>query len=148
MKGAFLVPKNRLMAFAGVLWMTAGCMVCSIAWQPLKHLLPVQPMLLMPAFIIFSIFYLRIFRPLVEKHACRVRALSAVRQPAWLFFDRKGYITMAIMMAGGATLRNAAILPDWTIAFLYAGIGSALFLAGLRFICFYCRRWVMEGDCI
>lgn len=148
MKPSFLVPKNHLMGLAGLLWMSAGLMVCHIAWQPFRNLFPVQPMVIIPAFLIFSIFYLRIFRPLVQKHACRVRALHAMKQPVWLFFDRKGYLMMAIMMGGGNALRKAALLPDWAIAFLYAGIGSALFLAGLRFICLYCRRWVLEGDCI
>lgn len=146
MSPILLIPKNRLMALAGILWVCAGLMVCHIAWRPFIHLLPVHPLVLLPSVTVFFVFYHRLFRPLVYKHACRVRDLSALNQPFWMFFDRKGYLMMAIMMTGGTFLRKSGLLPDWAIAFLYAGIGSALFLAGLRFLCLYSRRWVLEGE--
>ena len=47
----------------------------------------------------------------------------------------KDYLIMAFMMGGGIGLRNAHVFPDIFISFFYTGLGLALFLAGVIFIC-------------
>lgn len=47
---------------------------------------------------------------------------------------------MAIMMGGGIALREFGIIPEWIIAFMYTGIGTALALAGIGFAIHYFKR--------
>jgi hypothetical protein len=40
-------------------------------------------------------------------------------------------------------LRLSHLMPDWTIAFFYSGLGVALFLCGVRFLGVFARHDVL-----
>ena len=84
-------------------------------------------------------FHLFVFQKLVKKHSGRIRGFEEDKKHIWHFFDKKGYIIMAIMMGGGIALRASGILPEWFIAFFYTGLGLALTVAGISFIVSYIR---------
>ena len=128
------VPKNRLLLIAGLVWCAAGAMV-SIVGLPLELGLAPAHLILVPlAVAVFLVFYRFVFSRLVRKHTVRIRARPEDRLPVWQFFDAPSWAVMAVMMGGGMTLRLAHLVPDWTIAFFYTGLGVALFLCGVRFL--------------
>jgi hypothetical protein len=129
-----LIPKNRLMLLAGLVWCVAGGMVSFIGLPLLWQLGAGQLVLYPAAVLIFLIFYLRIFSRLVVKHTRRIRMYPATVMPFWSFFDRSSYIVMCIMIAGGLWLRLGHIAADWMIAFFYSGLGLALFSCGVKFV--------------
>ena len=142
MKGVTL-PKNHLMLVAGLVWCVAGAMV-SIIGLPLEFGLAPAHLILLPlAVAICLAFYLFVFSRLVRKHTGRIRARQEDRLPVWQFFDRPSWAVMAVMMGGGMTLRIAHLIPDWTIAFFYSGLGVALFLCGVRFLGVFARKDVL-----
>ncbi len=137
------IPKNQLMLIAGLVWCAAGAMV-SIIGLPLEFgLAPAHLVLLPLAGVIFLVFYLFIFSPLVRKHTGRIRARSEDRLPFWQFFNASSWVVMAVMMGGGMALRLSHLMPDWMIAFFYSGLGVALFLCGVRFLAVFARKDVL-----
>ena len=138
-----LVPKNRLMLIAGLVWCAAGAMVCMIG-LPLEVGLTPSHLILFPlAVAIFLAFYLFVFSRLVQKHTGRIRARAEDRLPFWHFFNASSWAVMAVMMGGGMALRFSHLMPDWMIAFFYSGLGVALFLCGVRFLGVFARKDVL-----
>jgi hypothetical protein len=139
-----VIPKNRLMLIAGMVWCVAGAMVCAIG-LPLLWKLGFTQLILYPlACVVFLIFYFLIFSRLVIKHTERIRERPEPRLPFWNFFDTSSYIVMVIMMGGGMWLRLGHIVPNWMIAFFYSGLGIALFSCGVRFLGVFSRKEVLR----
>ncbi len=137
------VPKNNLMLIAGLVWCAAGAMVIMIG-LPLEFQLAPEHLLLVPlAVVVFLAFYFLVFSRLVRKHTGRIRSREEERLPFWQFFNGPSWAVMAVMMAGGMTLRLTHVVPDWAIAFFYTGLGVALFLCGLRFLGVFARKDVL-----
>ena len=138
-----VIPKNKLILIASMVWCVAGAMVCRIG-LPLLWKLGFTQLVLYPlAGVVFLIFYFLIFSRLVVKHTERIRERSEQRLPFWNFFDTSSYVVMAIMMAGGMWLRLAHVIPNWMIAFFYSGLGVALFSCGVRFLSVFSRKDVL-----
>lgn len=138
-----IVPKNQLVLIAGLVWCVAGSTVCIVGLPLELELTPSHLVLLPLAAIIFGAFYFLVFSPLVRKHTARIRARPEERLPFWHFFNASSWVVMAVMMAGGMTLRLSHVLPDWFIAFFYSGLGVALLLCGVRFVGAFARRDVL-----
>ncbi len=137
------IPKNHLVLIAGLVWCAAGAMVCMIG-LPLELGLAPSHLILFPlAGVIFLVFYFFVFSRLVQKHTGRIRARAEDRLPFWHFFDASSWVVMAVMMGGGMALRLSHLMPDWTIAFFYSGLGVALFLCGVRFLGVFARKDVL-----
>jgi hypothetical protein len=137
------VPKNQLMLIAGVVWCLAGAMVMLVG-LPLELRLAPAHLLLVPLAVgIFLVFYLFVFSRLVHKHTRRIRSTEEERLPFWHFFNASSWAVMVVMMAGGMLLRASHLVPDWGIAFFYSGLGTALFICGLRFLAIYARKDVL-----
>jgi len=141
-----IIPKNKLILIAGIVWCFAGAMVCRIGLPLLWELGFTQLNLYPLAGIVFLIFYFLIFSGLVVKHTKRIRERPEQKLPFWNFFDTSSYIVMAIMMGGGMWLRLAHILPNWMIAFFYSGLGIALFSCGVRFLSIFFQKGVLLAN--
>jgi hypothetical protein len=137
------VPKNQLMLIAGVVWCLAGSMVMLVGLPLEVRLAPGQLLLVPLAVGIFLVFYLLVFSRLVHKHTRRIRSSEEERLPFWHFFNASSWAVMVLMMAGGMLLRASHLVPDWAIAFFYSGLGTALFICGLRFLAVYARKDVL-----
>ena len=137
------IPKNHLMLMAGLVWCLAGSMVSLIGLPLLLQLAPADLFLYPLAVAIFLAFYTFVFSRLVRKHAGRIRARPEERLPVWNFFNASSWAVMAVMMGGGMALRLSHLMPDWTIAFFYSGLGVALLLCGIRFLGVFARKDVL-----
>ena len=131
------IPKRGLVLTAGIVWLAAGVNILRIGimsaigvwgqgerWRDI--LLPIFALLIL---IGFSLMLYRI----VTRHVTRIMGYRDEKVSIFRFFDLKGYLMMAFMMALGILLRSGDFLPDYFFAFFYTGLGSALSLAGLRF---------------
>ena len=93
--------------------------------------------LIIGTLVIFVLFHIFVFTKMVGKHASRIRGYEEDKTHVFKFFDKKGYIMMAVMMGGGIALRASGIAPEWFIAFFYTGLGAALAVAGVSFVLRY-----------
>lgn len=137
-----LIKKTLLFIIAGNLWLIAGSFVTGTGFQALALYHPWW--ILLFALIIYLIFYLKVFSKLVRKHESRIMNNKSKEMPFWAFFDRKSYITMAVMMSSGILLRKSGLLPLSFFSFFYTGLGLALFSCGLRFIYLYFKYFQIQ----
>ena len=132
------ISTDKLLLVAGVVWLVAGANVAGIGLAAYFH----EPGWALWALVggtlaVFVLFHVFVFTKMVGKHAERIRGYEEDRTHVLKFFDKKGYIMMAIMMGGGIGLRMSGLVPDWFIAFFYTGLGIALTVAGLTFLLRY-----------
>ena len=127
------MKKRQLMKLAGILWMFAGVMVSNIGIKAYSNLGSSALIYLPGNFIIFSLFFFKIFSPLVDKNRERIFSLDQNRVKIWRFLDKKSYLIMAGMMSFGIVLRKFTHLPDLFFFIFYLGLGPALFLAGVKY---------------
>ena len=126
------VKKHKLFLIAGMLWTLAGLMVTRIGVTALKVYHPAWTVV--GAGSVYLLFYREIFSKMVRKHETRLITHKKDRLPLYMFFDKKSYILMAVMMSGGTVLRKSGVLPVGFFSFFYTGLGLALFSCGLRFL--------------
>lgn len=132
------ISTEKLLLVAGLVWIIAGANIAFIGVGTLVRDNVVW-WILVGTFVVFVPFHAFVFQKLVKKHTERIRGFEEDKKHILHFFDKKGYIIMAIMMGGGIGLRASGILPGWFIAFFYTGLGAALALAGVTFIISYLR---------
>ena len=136
--GILKIATEKLLLVAGIVWMIAGLNIANIGIGAYLHEAGwIFWVLLVGTIVIFVVFHIFIFTKMVGKHAARIRGYEDDRTHIWKFFDKKGYIVMAIMMGGGIALRMSGLVPEWFIAFFYTGLGLALVVAGVSFLLRY-----------
>ena len=141
------IKKNQLIAVAGVVWLLAGLNVAILGVRAAIDMRDVAAIVLIAiaggAVAVFCGFH-SMFSKLVKKNSQRIYELEG---NPFRFFDRKGYIMMAIMMSMGIGMRAAGLFPEWFIAFFYTGLGLALSLAGASFLMrgVHGRAWAFHG---
>lgn len=129
---------------AGLVWIYAGRMVLGIGYP---HFIEEFSLLvLLCGTGVFCIFFFVIFNKSYNKQINRIRAKYAERAYIWQFFDIPSYIIMFFMITFGITLRNSGLLSAEVIASMYSGIGSALFLSGVRYIIAFFRKNVLNNE--
>lgn len=134
----FKIATDKLLLVAGIVWCIAGANIVNIGIGSFFHDYGwLFWVLLVGTLVIYTLFHVFIFTKMVGKHAERIRGYADDKTHILKFFDKKGYIMMAIMMGGGIGLRMSGLVPDWFIAFFYTGLGVALVVAGLSFLLRY-----------
>lgn len=132
------ISTNKLMLVAGIVWAIAGANIANIGLTAYRHDWGwVIWALLVGSAVIFVLFHSRIFQKMVGKHAKRIGGYEEAKTNILKFFDKKGYIMMAVMMGGGIALRASGVAPEWFVAFFYTGLGLALAVAGVSFVLRY-----------
>ena len=132
------ISTEKLLLVAGIVWFVAGANILNIGIG--AYFLETGWLfwaLMVGTLAIFLVFHVLVFTKMVGKHASRIRGYEEDKTHAFKFFDKKGYIMMAVMMGGGIALRAFGIVPDWFIAFFYTGLGAALAVAGVSFVLRY-----------
>ncbi len=127
-----VVPRNWLLVLAGLMWSAVGILLCSYALTWVTHPATTIAMALglLGLAISVAINYWG-FSKLARKNIDRIMAYED-RACAFAFQAWKGYLIIAIMMAGGMMLRHSAI-PRPYLAVIYAAIGAALLQASVNY---------------
>lgn len=139
-----MVKKRYLLLIASLVWLFAGFKVLNLGLEAYKTNFTLLNVLLSIA--VFTVFWIMVFNRLVNKHTIRIMSYKEEKRYFWNFFDLKSFIIMAIMMTGGILIRKYSLLGMNFIAFFYTGIGSALFLAGIKFMVKFCARAEHQGS--
>lgn len=134
------VSTDKLLLVAGIVWFIAGANIVNIGLTAfLDETGWLFWALLVGTFAIFVLFHIFVFTKMVGKHANRIKGYEEDKTHVFKFFDKKGYIMMAVMMGGGIALRATGVAPEWFVAFFYTGLGAALAVAGASFVLRYFR---------
>lgn len=127
---------------AGIVWMYAGRMVSGIGYPHFVE--QFSALVLLGGIAVFCIFFFYIFDKSYKKQISRITEKYATRAYIWQFFDLTSYIIMFVMITFGVALRNSGLLSSQVIASMYSGIGSALFLSGVRYVFAFIRKKVLK----
>ncbi|HIY83981.1 hypothetical protein [Rubneribacter sp.] len=134
------VSTDKLLLVAGIVWLVAGANVAIIGITAYLHEAGwILWVLVAGTLAVFVLFHIFVFTKMVGRHAQRIRGYEEDRTHVLKFFDKKGYVVMAVMMGGGMALRASGIVPEWFVAFFYTGLGLALAVAGASFMLRYFR---------
>lgn len=132
------VKKINLLAIAAIVWLIAGLNILKIGLLSYKNNLTFLGLVI--SITVFLLFWLKIFRKLVNKHTIRIINMKEERQAFYKFFDKKSFMIMFFMMILGISIRGTNILEDVYIAEFYTGLGSSLTLAGISFSINYIKN--------
>lgn len=132
------IGKKYLLLLAGIVWLAAGVNILRIGLLSYSGYVTVLNILLSLA--VFAFFWLMIFSRMVRKHTKRITGYEEEKQFFLKFFDIKSFIIMAFMITLGIGLRASGLCPPVFIAVFYSGLGSALALAGIRFLRHFIQR--------
>ncbi len=129
------VKKHTLLLVAGLVWLAAGINILRIGINSFATAKLIW-LLIIIAIIIFTGFFF-MFSVTVRKHKARILGYEEEKKSIFCFFDVKGYLMMAFMMGLGIGLRHGNFLPTEFFASFYTGLGSALCVAGIKFLVSY-----------
>ena len=126
-----MVGKKALVLISAFVWLAAGFNVFRLGeleWAGRADWV----LLLLSAAIFVPFFFL--FQRMAVKNTWRIAALETEKNFFLKFFTVKSYVIITFMITLGVTLRNIPAVPRVFIAFFYTGLGTALFLAGIRYL--------------
>lgn len=133
----FRIKKQPLIAAAGIVWLSADLNVVVLGAHTVIDVRDPTTITLVAlvgsAVAIFCAFH-PMFSKLIRENTQRIANLEGERYHAMRLFDRKSYLTVAIMMSLDIGLRAAGPAPDWFIAFFYTDLGLTLSLADASYI--------------
>ncbi|MCL2339807.1 MAG: hypothetical protein FWC59_02775 [Actinomycetia bacterium] len=133
-----LVPSRALLLLAALVWLLAGAgvlaagtLAAGTAWNWGMGL---------GFLVVFGIF-LGLFLSLSRRNVRRILHLDAPLSFIGHFFDVSSYIIMVVMIFLGLSVRISTFVPDWILAFFYAGLGAALLLSAFYPVIVYIQTW-------
>ncbi|AFA47264.1 hypothetical protein [Acetobacterium woodii] len=125
-----MVSKKSLLGISALVWMIAGFNVLRLGiLEYPEHLSVILVFLTVLSFLPFGFM----FQNMVKKNTIRINSFTNEKILFLKFFPLKSYLIITFMMSFGIFLRNNDNVPRYFIAFFYTGLGTALFLAGIKF---------------
>ena len=129
------VGKGWLYVVAGLTWCGVGVLLISYAVEWFVLAEPGWlPYLLAAALLVGLTFYGFILARFAVKNISRIDAYSEEKICLFAFQRWSSYPLVVFMISLGIFLRKYSAIPKPYLAPLYFGIGSALFIAGLKYI--------------
>lgn len=139
-----MVSKKILLGISALVWMIAGFNVLRLGiLEYQEHLTGMLVFLTVLSFIPFGFM----FQGMVKKNTIRIISFTKEKILFLKFFPIKSYLIITFMMSFGIFLRNNDNVPRYFIAFFYTGLGTALFLAGVKFaVNFFRYKFLVENN--
>ncbi len=133
------VPKHWLIAIAGLVWSTAGGLLCRMAWHWLRPLPPLHIIGLAGGGLALAfVLHRSMLDRIARRNMARIDSY-ADRGCVFAFQAWRSYLMILLMIAIGSFLRHTA-LPREPLAVLYSAMGVALLAASLSY---YAMFWQM-----
>ena len=127
-----MLKKRWLILIAGLVWFAAGVNIFRLGIQAYLSI-EFSFWWILASLAILGLFGQGFYK-MTKKNIKRIRSFEEEKKYFWHFFNLKSYIIMAFFITVGITLRASGWVPDWFIAFFYAGIGAALMFAGIVYV--------------
>ena len=127
------VPRNYLLLVAALVWTFAGGMLLFRGSLFLKDSPHWMIFKLIGCIIGGLLFFRVLFNRISRKHVDRIINFPSDRPSMFSFFNLKSYIMMAVMIAGGITLRKSGVISPEYLAIIYLTMGIPLLMSSFRF---------------
>ncbi len=140
------VPKQWLMAIAGLVWSAAGGMLCHMAWGWLRPLPPLRIFSLIAAGLALALLLHRFMLARIARRNMDRICTYAEKGCVFAFQAWRSYLMILVMIAVGSFLRHTMISRE-ILALLYTAMGGALILSSLAYFFLFWRVSVMGAAC-
>lgn len=128
--------RKVLIFIAGFLWLCTGIMLISLAVHWLSRSgIREESFFLSAGFLAAMPIHHFGFRKIVNKNLRRLLPMTD-KKCIFSFMPWKSYLIIPIMATMGYAIRHSGI-PKQYISIVYAGIGLALFLSGIRYLRYF-----------
>ena len=126
-----MVSKRVLLVISALVWMIAGFNVVRLGVMEYHgYSFALFTALTLITFLPFGFM----FHNMVRQNTIRILSFTQDKIFFLKFFPLRSYIIISVMMTLGIILRNNEHISRYFISFFYIGLGSALFLAGVKFL--------------
>ena len=127
------VPKSGLLFLAGIIWLSIGFMMDTIAYSWLISENARSALLILSTgFVLALLFHHFGFLRIVDRNLGRILPMEG-RRCIFSFMPWKSYVLVMVMILGGFLLRHSS-LPKAYLALIYLAIGTALMLSSVRYL--------------
>ncbi len=127
------VPKHILVLISGLLWSGVGIFLVRLALRWFTELSTPEIIFAGIGGLILGITIAYFgFSGLADKNIDRINHYQN-KVCIWAFQKWTTYFLIAFMMSLGIFMRNTPFIPKFLLSQMYIGIGSALFIASLRY---------------
>lgn len=140
------VPKQWLMAIAGLVWSAAGGMLCHMAWGWLRPLPPPRIFSLIAAGLALALLLHRFMLARIARRNMDRICTYAEKGCVFAFQAWRSYLMILVMIAVGSFLRHTMISRE-ILALLYTAMGGALILSSLAYFFLFWRVGVKGAAC-
>lgn len=128
------IPKQGLLYIATLVWAFVSFRILFIGYEDIIEntslywvFIPTGALLAIP---FFKFLFLRV----ANKHIDRILRVESERPCLFSFFDIKGYLIMAFMIALGISAQKARFIPHSYLGIFYISLGFSLFFSALHFL--------------
>ena len=125
--------KSALLFIGGSFWASAGLMLVLRGYGLFTMPVRQAPLFVSVALVGAVLFHKLVFERVSFRYIGRILALEAKRPCLFSFLNVRGYLTMALMIGLGLSLRWSAILPGNDLGTLYLSIGLPLAVSSRHF---------------
>jgi hypothetical protein len=127
------VNRKWLIIISGLMWSSVGIFLNTLAFNWLKSFNNIQlfETILMGLLAGWVLAYFG-FGKIANKNIHRILAYPK-EVCVFAFQEWKSYILIMVMMSMGIFLRTTGLIPQFMLAPMYIGIGTALFLASFKY---------------
>ena len=79
------------------------------------------------------------FNNFIKRYTTRILSFPERKKSLFAFFDLHGYVLIFFMMGLGISLKHIPSMPVEFFAAFYPGLGTALSIAGIRYLVSWCK---------
>ena len=135
------VNKEHLLLMQVLCWLGPGIKILITGIQALLHVHAATPgrvWWLSLIAVMVAVCFSLMFNNFVKRYTARILNFPERQKSLFAFFDRHGYILIFCMMSLGISLKFIPFIPVEFFAGFYPGLGTALSIAGVRYLVNWC----------
>lgn len=138
------IPVNRehLLLMQVLFWLAPGIVILKkgiVALLSVCEAHPERVWWLVLIAVAVVVAFLMMFRNFVNRYTARILNFPERRKSLFAFFDLRGYVLIVFMMGLGISLKHIPCMPTEFFAGFYPGLGTALSIAGVRYLVSWCK---------
>ena len=128
------VPKRALLFVSALVWGFASYRILDLGFYDILSNTKSYWVNMVVGFIGFCFFFRYIFLRVFQRNIKRIINEKSESLCVFSFFDVKGLLTMAVMIAFGIILRTVEIVPPLYLGTFYITLGLSLLAGTLSFV--------------
>ncbi|MBO7546150.1 MAG: hypothetical protein J6T19_05540 [Paludibacteraceae bacterium] len=136
------VSKEHLLLMQVLCWLGPGIKILITGIQSLLQTHSTHPervWWLCLIAVAVAIGFSLMFNNFIKRYTTRILSFPERKKSLFAFFDLHGYVLIFFMMGLGISLKHIPSMPVEFFAAFYPGLGTALSIAGIRYLVSWCK---------